>query len=493
MNIALALPIVVPLLGAALSMLVKQLFFQRLISFVALGISLASSIVVVAKVATDDEILVSRLGGWPSQIAITLVADRLAALMLIVSISIVALVLVYSIGQQAADEHSTAYHPVYLVLAAGIAQAFLAGDLFNLFVAFEMLLVASYVLLTLEGTNKQIRSGVTYVVLNVVESTILLLGIGLVFAATGTVSMAELPARLAALPDGVQTGLNLLLLVAFGIKAAVFPLYFWLPDSYPTAPSSMTAVFAGLLTKVGVYTIIRTETLLFPGGQSTLLLVIAGFTMIVGVLGAISHAQMKRVLSFHIVSQIGYIILGVGLGTQAALAATVFYLLHHIPVKTSLFLVEGIIERETGSSAFDDIDGLAKRSGFLAVLFIIPALSLAGLPPFSGFLAKFAIVRAGVENGNYTIITVAIVGSLLTLVSMTKIWMGLFWGEMRPIPPPGRVGIMRHHKIMSTTSIALVGATLVIAILAGPLYDFSVGAADQLFDSSQYIKAVLGS
>jgi multicomponent Na+:H+ antiporter subunit D len=202
---------------------------------------------------------------------------------------------------------------------------------------------------------------------------------------------------------------------------------------------------------------------------------------------------MKRVLSFHIVSQIGYIILGVGLGTQAALAATVFYLLHHIPVKTSLFLVEGIIERETGSSAFDDIDGLAKRSGFLAVLFIIPALSLAGLPPFSGFLAKFAIVRAGLENGNYTIITVAIVGSLLTLVSMTKIWMGLFWGEVRPTPPVGRVGIMRHHRIMSTTSIVLVGVTLVIAVLAGPLYDYSVQAAEQLLNPMQYVKAVLGS
>jgi multicomponent Na+:H+ antiporter subunit D len=493
MNIALVLPIAAPLLGAALSMLVKQLFIQRIISFVALGISLVSSIAVVAKVVSDDDIVVTRLGGWPSQIAITLVADRLAALMLIISVSVVTLVLIYSIGQQAIDEHSTAYHPVYLVLAAGLAQAFLAGDLFNLFVAFEMMLVASYVLLTLEGTNKQIRSGVTYVVLNVVESTILLLGIGLVFAATGTVNMAELPARLATLPEGVQMGLNLLLLVAFGIKAAVFPLYFWLPDSYPSAPSSMTAVFAGLLTKVGVYTIIRTETLLFPGGQSTLLLVIAGFTMIVGVIGAISHTQMKRVLSFHIVSQIGYIILGVGLGTQAALAATVFYLLHHIPVKTSLFLVEGIIEKETGSSAFDDIDGLAKRSGFLAVIFIIPALSLAGLPPFSGFLAKFAIVRAGFDNGSHAIIIVAIVGSLLTLVSMTKIWMGLFWGEVRPTPPSDRVGIMRHHKIMSATSISLVGATLVIAVLAGPLYDYSMRAAEQLLDPMQYVKAVLGS
>jgi multicomponent Na+:H+ antiporter subunit D len=255
----------------------------------------------------------------------------------------------------------------------------------------------------------------------------------------------------------------------------------------------MTAVFAGLLTKVGVYTIIRTETLLFPGGQSTLLLVIAGFTMIVGVLGAISHYNMKRLLSFHIVSQIGYMILGIGLGTEAAFAATVFYLLHQIPVKTSLFLVEGIIERETGSSSFDQIDGLAKRSGFLAVLFMVPALSLAGLPPFSGFLAKFALIRAGFDDASHVIVAVAIVGSMLTFLSMTKIWIGLFWGEVRPEAPAGRVGIMRHHKVMSTASVFLVASTLAIAVLAGPLYDFCTGAARQLMDQSMYIDAVRGS
>lgn len=492
MNVALALPIVAPLLGAALAMVIRHLAVQRAISLVSLTIALASSIVVLVEVVTKNEMAVSQLGGWPSSIAITLVADRFAAMMLVVSLSIVAIVLLYSIGQQASDEHSPAYHPVYLVLAAGLSQAFLAGDLFNLFVAFELMLLASYVLLTLEGTDKQIRSGVTYVVLNVLESTILLLGIGLIFAASGTVSMAELPARLADLPDGVQMGLNMVLLVAFGIKAAVFPLYFWLPDAYPAAPSSMTAVFAGLLTKVGVYSIIRTETLLFPGGQSTLLLVIAGFTMIIGVLGAISHSHMKRVLSFHTVSQIGYIILGVGIGTQMGFAATVFYLLLYIPVKTSLFLIEGIIERETGSSAFDDIDGLAKRSGFLALLFIIPALSLAGLPPFSGFVAKLAVIRAGFDEGQYVIIVVAIIGSFLTLVSMTKIWVGLFWGEVRPVPPEGRIGIMRHHKIMSGASIGLVGATIALAVLAGPLYEFSESAARQLLDSQSYIQAVLG-
>jgi multicomponent Na+:H+ antiporter subunit D len=380
-----------------------------------------------------------------------------------------------------------------LVLAAGIAQAFLAGDLFNLFVAFELLLMASYVLLTLEGTDAQIRSGTTYVVLNVVESIVLLTAVGLVFAATGTVSMAELPARLAELPDGVRTGLNLLLLVAFGIKAAVFPLFFWLPDAYPTAPSSVTAVFAGLLTKVGVYAMLRTQTLLFPGGFDTLLVVVAGLTMIVGVLGAISHAEMKRILSFHIVSQIGYMVMGIGLGGEAALAATVFYLLHHIPVKSSLFLVQGVIERETGTSAFDKVGGLARRSGVLAVLFLIPALSLAGLPPFSGFLAKFALVRAGLDAEQYVIVAVALAGSLLTLVSMTKIWTGVFWGEVRPEPPEGRVGVLRHHRAMTTATVVMIAGTVAIAALAGPLYHYAAKAGAQLVDPSIYVEAVLGS
>jgi len=493
MNAALALPIVAPLLGAAISIVIRQLAVQRVVSFIALGVSLVASIIITVDVSRDTHIAVSRLGGWPANIAVTLVADRLAAMMVLISVAVLLIVLVFAIGQRAVDEHSPVYHPVYLVLAAGIAQAFLAGDLFNVFVAFELMLMASYVLLTLEGTDEQIKSGVTYVVLNIIKSLLLLTAVGLVFTATGTINMAELPERFAALPDGVRMGLNLMLLVAFGIKAAVFPLYFWLPDSYPAAPSSVTAVFAGLLTKVGVYGIIRTETLLFPGAQSNLLLWIAGFTMVVGVIGAISHSQMKRLLSFHIVSQIGYIVMGVAIGTKAALAATVFYLLHHIPVKASLFLVEGIIEKETGASAFDKVGGLARRSGFLALLFMIPAFSLAGLPPFSGFLAKYSLVRSGFDNQQWIIITVAIVVSLLTLVSMTKTWIGLFWGEVMPEVPASRVGLLRHHRTMAGATVLLIACTLAIAVLAGPLYDFCVGAAQQLTDPTMYIEAVRGS
>ncbi len=491
MNALLAIPLAVPLVGAAISIIVRRLTVQRVVSFIALATSLAASIAIVATVVIDDSIAVTRLGGWPAPVAITLVADRLSALLLVVAVAMVSLVLAFAIGQRAADERSPFYHPVYLVLCAGIAQAFLAGDLFNLFVAFELLLMASYVLLTLEGTDSQIRSGTTYVVLNVVESTVLLTAIGLIFAATGTVSMADLPARLAELPDGVRSGLNLLLLVAFGIKAAVFPLFFWLPDAYPTAPSSVTAVFAGLLTKVGVYAMLRTETLLFPGGHSTLLLWIAGATMIIGVLGAISHSEMKRILSFHIVSQIGYMVMGIGLGGEAALAATVFYLLHHIPVKTSLFLVQGIIERDTGSTFFRDVGGLARRSGPLAVLFLLPALSLAGLPPFSGFLAKYGLVRAGFDGQSYVIVGVALLASLLTLVSMTKIWTGVFWGDVHPAADAERRGLLRRYPLMSGSAVVLVGGTLAIAALAGPLYAYCVGAGAQLVDPSVYIEAVL--
>lgn len=493
MNALLALPIIAPLLGAALSIIFRRLIVQRIISFVALGISLVSAILVVADVSRDTNIAVSRLGAWPANVAITLVADRLAAILLFISVSLLVIVLVFAIGQRAVDEHSPIYHPVYLILAAGISQAFLAGDLFNLFVAFELMLMASYVLLTLDGTDKQIRSGITYVVLNIVKSLLLLTAVGLIFAATGSVSMAELPALLAELPDSVQMGLNLLLLVAFGIKAAVFPLYFWLPDSYPVAPSSVTAVFAGLLTKVGIYGIIRTETLLFPSNQSQLLLWIAAFTMVVGVIGALAQTQMKRILSFHIVSQIGYIVMGVALGTKLALTATVFYLMHHIPVKASLFLVEGIVERETGETEFDKIGGLARRSGFLALLFMIPAFSLAGLPPFSGFLAKYTLVRAGFDDGQYVIIGIAIAVSLLTLISMTKIWIGLFWGEIMPAVPEGSVGILRNYRLMTTATVVLITGTLGVSLLAGPLYDYCMGAADQLVNPLMYVRAVMDS
>ena len=233
----------------------------------------------------------------------------------------------------------------------------------------------------------------TYVVISLLASVLFLTALALVYAATGTVNMADLAGRIAELPSGVRAGLRLLLLVVFGIKAALFPLFFWLPDSYPTAPTPVTAVFAGLLTKVGVYAIIRTQTLLFPAeaGRPTLILVIAGATMVVGVFGAIAQDDIKRILSFHIVSQIGYMVMGLGLFTVAGLAGAVFYIVHHIVVKTTLFLVGGLIEHAGGSSRLTRLGGMVATAPLLAVLFLLPALSLAGIPPFSGFRRQVAL------------------------------------------------------------------------------------------------------
>jgi multicomponent Na+:H+ antiporter subunit D len=434
MSDLLPLTIVVPLVGAAVSLLaIRSRAAQRVIAITCAVVAVALAVAILVRVDRDGT-LVSSMGGWPGEIAINLVADRFSALMLVVSTTMLLAVLLYALGQRADDERSRWYHPAYLGLTAGVCGAFLAGDLFNLFVFFEVLLMASYVLLTLEGNDGQIRSGTTYVVLNVIESFVLVTGVALVFAATGTLNMAVLPERLAALPEGVQLGLNLLLLIAFGLKAAVFPLFSWLPDSYPAAPSPVSAVFAGLLTKIGVYAIVRTQTLLFPETNRTLLLWIAGLTMVIGVLGAIAQSDMKRILSFHIISQIGYMIMGVALGGVAAISATIFYMLHHIPVKTSLFLVEGIVERDTGSSTLERVSGLARGSGPLAVLFLIPAFSLAGLPPFSGFIGKLGVVAEGLGQQEWWIVAAALAVSLMTLVSMLKIWTGAFWGDPEPAP-----------------------------------------------------------
>src|SRR5690625_1319684 len=286
------------------------------------------------------------LGGWVAHIGIPLVADRLAALMLTVASAVFLCVLLYSLGQGYADGDEevpvSIYHPTYLVMAAGVSNTFLAGDLFNLFVGFEILLAASFVLLTLGGSRSRIRAGTVYVVVAVVSSTLFLVAIGLIYAATGTVNLAQLSLRLAEIDSGLAIACELLLLLAFGIKAAVWPMSAWLPDSYPNAPAPVTAVFAGILTKVGVYAIVRTQTVLFgPDRFSTLLLWAAMATMLIGILGAIAQSDIKRLLSFTLVSHIGYLIFGVAIGSQTGLGATVYYIVHHILVQTALFLAAG--------------------------------------------------------------------------------------------------------------------------------------------------------
>ncbi len=506
MTALLPLMVLLPLLAAALSILVgRWRQAQRVLALTTLSALVGIAIAILVRVDRDGTVAV-QAGDWPAPIGITLVADRLSAVLLVTASIVLLAVLVYAIGQPgAAERHHVGFQSVYLVLAAGVSAAFLTGDLFNLFVAIEMMLTASYVLMTLGGQLDQVRSGMTYVVISLVASVLFLLALAFTYAATGTVNLADLVSHVEQLPDGLRAALAALLLVVFGIKAALFPLYFWLPDSYPTAPAAVTAIFAGLLTKVGVYAIIRTQTLLFPEGSrpQTTILVIAALTMVIGVLGAIAQEDLKRIFSFYIVSQIGYIVWALGLFTVAGLAGAVYAIVHHIVLKTALFLAGGLVEHTAGTGRLNGLGGLIRTSPIIAVLFLLPALSLAGIPPFSGFVAKFGIFDATAREGEWEILAVGVLVGLLTLFSIFKVWISVFWSPVHDAAPrparssdiePGQADPTRRNgpAMMLVPTALLALATLGLGVAAGPIYDLSERAAADLLDTRSYVEAVLG-
>ncbi|MDR3662568.1 MAG: Na+/H+ antiporter subunit D [Mycobacterium sp.] len=518
------LPVVVPLLGAAGTLFAgRRPRLQQLVALAALTAMTAVCAVLVYIVDHTGTVAV-HVGGWGQTVpgmgplGIVLVVDRLSALMLVVSTIVLLAVAWYAIGQgirDGGDEQPVSiFLPTYLVLSAGVCIAFLAGDLFNLFVGFEVLLAASFVLLTIGASEERVRAGIGYVMVSMVSSVIFLIGIALVYAATGTLNLAELANRLDGITTGTRTALFAVLLVAFGIKAAVFPLSAWLPDSYPTAPAPVTAVFAGLLTKVGVYAIIRAHSLLFPGGAlDGVLLVAALLTMLVGIFGAMAQSDIKRLLSFTLVSHIGYLVFGIALSNRVGMAGAIYYVAHHIVVQTTLFLVVGLIERQAGASRLPRLGGLAAASPVLAFVFIIPALNLGGIPPFSGFIGKVALLQAGTTNASvlaWVLVAGSVITSLLTLYVMARVWTLAFWRARADAPegmvaaaPAGllepmadvavddRPDVGRMPASMLAPTSLLIGVGLALSVFAGPIFGYAERAADEVLDRGHYISMVL--
>ncbi|HET8930625.1 MAG TPA: proton-conducting transporter membrane subunit, partial [Acidimicrobiales bacterium] len=375
MSRLVALPLLLPLVGAAVAILTgRSRTVQRVVSLTVLTLTLACSVLLLIEVDRSGT-LVAHGGGWAAPMGIALVADRFSAVMLVVATAVLLAVAVFAIGEPGTERNHVAFQSVYLILAAGVSGAFLTGDLFNLFVSFELMLTASYVLITLGGRRAQVRSGMTYIVISLLASTLFVTALALLYAATGTLNMADLSVKMATVPPGLRQAFALLLLGVFGIKAAIFPLFFWLPDSYPIAPSPITAIFAGLLTKVGLYAIVRTQLLLFaPDMPTDVLLWVAGLTMVVGVLGAIAQDDLKRILSFTIVSQIGFMIMGLSFGTVAGIAALVYSMVHHVVVTTALFCAGGLVEYAGGSSQLKRIGAMLRTAPLVALLFLLPAL-----------------------------------------------------------------------------------------------------------------------
>ncbi len=494
MSWVLALPLIIPFLTAVAAFMTRSSKSGAWVSLAGAILLLLAAIFLMAQVL-DQGVVAAQMGGWGAPFGITLVADLLSAVMVLITAIVAVAVAIYALEDINAAKEHLAYHALFNVLIAGVVGAFITGDLFNLYVWFEVMLISSFGLLVLGGRPEQIDGGVKYVALNLVSTIMFLTGIGLLYGMTGTLNMADLASAVEDTDQKLLTVVAVLFMIAFGVKAAVFPLFFWLPASYHTPAFSVSAVFAGLLTKVGVYAMIRMFTLIFDhdiGFTHTILLWVAGLTMITGVLGAAAQTDIRKILSFHIVSQIGYMILGLALLTPLALVGAVFYLVHHIIVKANLFLIAGVAERLTGSTELSKIGGLYKSAPLLAVLFLIPAFSLAGFPPLSGFWAKFVLVKASLETEAWIIAGVALLVGLLTIYSMTKIWAQAFWEPHPNEIEPKLTTLDRPTQIKLLLPIAgLAALTVIIGLFPEPFVAFAERSATQLLDPAPYIAAVL--
>ena len=487
MNLLLVLPLLIPFTAAAVSLLGRRwLVLQYALAVIGAVLLLGAGLALLAVVWTDG-IQATQIGAWPAPFGVTLVADLFSAIMVVLAGVIGVVVTIFSLASMDTRREAFGYYPLLHLLLLGVCGAFLTGDLFNLYVWFEVMLMASFVLLALGGERPQLQGAIKYVTLNLMSSAIFLAAVGILYGMVGTLNMADLARKLDGIGQhGAITTVGMLFLIAFGIKAAVFPLFFWLPASYHTPPVAVAALFAGLLTKVGVYALIRVFTLLFvrePSYTHGLILVISGLTMVTGVLGGLAQQEFRRVLSFIHISQIGYMTMGLalaGLASSPSLAAlalggSIFSIIHHIMAKTNLFLISGVARRLCGTYELKRQGGLYRTSPALAVLFLIPALSLSGMPPLSGFFAKLVLLRAGLEMKQYAIVAVALVVGLLTLIVMTRIWTETFWKSLPSSSEAAenserQLAASREARRLLPSIVVLAALTVAIGLAAEPVF-----------------------
>ncbi|WMJ74940.1 proton-conducting transporter membrane subunit [Cytophagaceae bacterium ABcell3] len=508
-HIILLTPVLAPLItGVLLMFFLKHVKVQQWLNIILSFGFLVSGLVLVHTVR-QESIITIQSGGWPAPFGISLVADMFSAIMVLMTGLLAFGIAIYAVISIDTKRAKFGFYPLLNIMFTGICGSVLTGDIFNLFVWFEVMLISSFVLLSLGGTKAQLEGTIKYVTINIISSTIFLAAIGILYGVTGTLNFADLHIKVAEAENQTMiTVAGMLFLLTFGIKSALFPLFFWLPASYHTPPIAISAVFAGLLTKVGVYALIRVFTLVFVNHITfthSILLYIAGFTMVVGVLGAAAQGEMRRLLSFHIISQIGYMVMGLGIYTPLALAGSVLYIAHNIIAKTNLFLISGLINRLKGTYELKKLGGLFNLHPFLGVLFLISGLSLAGIPPLSGFWSKFLLAKAGFEAEHYIIIIISLATGLLTLFSMTKIWNEAFWKEALENYEPGVVKInipvvnqlyfFRLFTVENMYMLVPIMLYCLIILLIGFFpaffFDYVYQAGEQLMNPEQYVKTVL--
>ena len=497
MDVLLVLPVVLPMVVGVLVLLARSYrTVQRVLSLTGTVALVGVASVILARVVSDG-VQVSQMGNWPAPFGITVVYDALSAgLVFMASIAALAIAIYALKGIDTAREQY-GFHTLFQIQLMGINGAFVTGDLFNMYVWYEVLLIASFVLLVLGNERRQLDGAVKYVGINLVASAAFLVAIGLTYGMTGTLNLADISGSMENIRgSGLEAMLASLFLIGFGLKTAIFPLYFWLPASYHTPPAAIGAIFAALLTKVGAYSLIRIFTLFFPdpvGYTQMVLLVLAAATMVVGVLGALVEKEVQRLLAFLVISAMGYVVMGLGFFTTLGLVGAVFYLLQDVPVKATLFLIGGLMERETQTRSIDEMGGLYWHRPVLALAFIVPAFSLAGFPPFPGFWAKLTLVQAGLESNQYVMVAVALIVGVLTLLAVAQLWARAFWSPAKGEDLPSYRATWAERLAMNGPVAVLAVLLLVIGLYAQPLYALAETAATTLVTPEIYVNAVLGS
>ena len=492
MNNLVLMPILIPLtIGMILILFRKNIILQRIFSsltFIATGIA---SLLLMKQIKTNGAQTLE-LGGWEAPYGIVLVADMFSALLLLTTSFIALCCILYSFRTIGRERELFYFYPLFLFLITGVNGSFLTGDLFNLYVNFELMLLASYVLITLGGKKVQLGESIKYVLVNIVSSFFFLVAIAYLYSITGTLNLAHLSVRVAEVgQNGLLTTVALLFLIVFGIKAGLF-LFQWLPGSYSAPPTAIAATFAALLTKVGIYAIFRMFTLVFYHQQEITHLfigILAALTMLLGAFGAVAYWDIKKILTYNVIIGAGLILAGLATFTFDGFLGSIYYLMHDMIIKALLFLIGGTIIYLTGTSKLKEISGLIRNHPYLGWMFFIAVLSISGIPPLSGFLGKVFITKGAFEAGYFWLGAIGIITSLLVLYSVMKIFMNVFWGETTlttDMEQGTTKGIMLPLVLLTIATIALgLGAEGVI--------EYVELAAQGLLDPDLYIHAVFGT
>ncbi|MCG7343099.1 Na+/H+ antiporter subunit D [Sporosarcina sp. ACRSL] len=490
MNNIIVMPMIIPLVtGIILVFLRHYVKTQRVLSIVSSILTLVASLVVLNQIQQDG-ILRLDFGGWLPPYGILFVADSFSMLLVTTTSIVTGILLIYAFSSIEKQFEHTFFYPFVFFLVAGVNGSFLTGDLFNLFVCFEVMLLSSYVLITMGGRKLQLIESMKYVTINVLSSWFFLIGIAYLYGAVGTLNMAHLSVRVAEVGQGpILTVISLMFLIVFSLKAGLL-LYFWLPGSYSVPQTVVAALFGALLTKVGIYAMFRVFTLIFYHDTiitHNVIGVMAILTMIGGSIGAIAYNDIRKIIAYNVVIAVGFILAGLAMSSETAFQGAIYYLIHDMVVKALLFLLGGTMIYLTGKAKIEEMSGLIRNYPILGWLFFITMLSLAGIPPLSGFIGKVYIGQGAIETGSFILLTTAFLSGIFVLYSLLRIFLNCFWGETiinedEDIP---------LKKGMLVPCVLFGIMTIAIGIGVEGLAPYVSDAARTLMNPEIYIDAVL--